>query len=47
VALYYAVLLAEVGRTNEAKTFAVLARTAAMLPEEKALLAKVSPPPEP
>ena len=47
VALYYAVLLAEVGRTNEAKTFAVLARTVAMLPEEKALLAKVSPPPEP
>jgi predicted Zn-dependent protease len=42
VALYYAVLLAESGRTNEAKPFAVLARTQALLPEEKALLAKLS-----
>jgi hypothetical protein len=47
VALYYAVLLAESGRTKEAKTFADLARTGSLLPEEKALLSKLPLPPDP
>ncbi len=47
IAVYYAVLLAESGRTNEAKPFATLARTVRLLPEESALLDKLPLPPGP
>ena len=47
VAAYYAVLLAESGRTNDAKPFVALARTVRLLPEEKAMLDKLPLPPDP
>ncbi len=47
VAAYYAVLLAESGRTNEAKPFVALARTVRLLPEEQAMLDKLPLPPAP